>query len=983
PNQEASSPLLANPSFSLSISSASKDSSFDGVANSTQYGSTSPHDVVTSISDHSTQSANFWRGAKTEHNMISTDDLYQNSGVNKSVSSNPQNSIFAPNVSIVSSPVSSLEFSSFRQYSHPQTENPKVPATIETFSRLVKQANVNIFGCPTEDQNQENKLLDCRRKSPSSVTPFTQFDISNSRHSDELCRPPMGTYMPTAPANHIVQPPAGENVDDQQNYTSVRNSAYDPMDPRTAGVFSNIVSKTGCEANSSFSQHKNIPYEFPSYISPGAFPFKIDCTERFHPLCAQIGEVNGHGPLDEMYELSHSQAVDFSERHAYPKLQATDPSLNAYGSRSRFPQETFGPPKSTSPSPLPHPFTHTPNYTLHSPYTNLTNEVSDDTLPLPWGTISGQIPFRSHPSPHLELSTARRRNATRESTATLKAWLQEHIKNPYPTKGEKIMLAIITKMTLTQVSTWFANARRRLKKENKMTWTPKHRGEETNDDDVDADMVASDEDFNTLDEDTSLTNTDSCQHEHSESDEKQAGSQRSKDQEFHSGVNETNINGNFVNADNTSSPMEHSHRLNRKRMLPAEFDSIYSRSSDRRSLPPYLMNEQYNLHAKTQTSHSPYPKWYQQDVRDTVFRGVLTKPENWSEQSMFQAQSKSDYFLNAVGQINTPSHPYDATFNLSEDPSHSVADQATKVQGKYQSSLESEGPQKTSLNLEHKSTTLWNPPSLNDPSGRPVARHSPDSNCFSLMHNFGQWKTGLPWAAETAPHQPLYPVDSMRLRYEEHFTKGSQSFYQKLCGMQNLALFQSAQDVAGGSPSQLSSLQELESVKRDSELQDTSTERRLVPELFTYSPHKPSDSELSRFHSKYSLGSSASKSIDVDRFTPNLVPSWSDPSEVYSCEVMGHKSLKNSLANIPEDDTLTQVPSMNFSISSPSFSVHQASVTLNTQAASPGRNDLLPADSEGPSFTPNSVDKLQLSKNFPPYSTAVRLVAQTDAQFSL
>jgi hypothetical protein len=48
---------------------------------------------------------------------------------------------------------------------------------------------------------------------------------------------------------------------------------------------------------------------------------------------------------------------------------------------------------------------------------------------------------------------ARRKNATRESTATLKAWLNEHKKNPYPTKGEKIMLAIITKMTLTQVCT--------------------------------------------------------------------------------------------------------------------------------------------------------------------------------------------------------------------------------------------------------------------------------------------------------------------------------------------------------------------------------------------------------------------------------------------------------------------------------------------------------------------------------------------------
>ncbi|KAK9403659.1 iroquois-class homeodomain protein IRX-1 [Crotalus adamanteus] len=64
----------------------------------------------------------------------------------------------------------------------------------------------------------------------------------------------------------------------------------------------------------------------------------------------------------------------------------------------------------------------------------------------------------------------RPKNATRESTSTLKAWLNEHRKNPYPTKGEKIMLAIITKMTLTQVSTWFANARRRLKKENKVTW---------------------------------------------------------------------------------------------------------------------------------------------------------------------------------------------------------------------------------------------------------------------------------------------------------------------------------------------------------------------------------------------------------------------------------------------------------------------------------------------------------------------------------
>ena len=87
---------------------------------------------------------------------------------------------------------------------------------------------------------------------------------------------------------------------------------------------------------------------------------------------------------------------------------------------------------------------------------------------------------------------ARRKNATRESTQTLKAWLSEHRKNPYPTKGEKIMLAIITKMTLTQVSTWFANARRRLKKENKMTWSPRNRCGD--DDDLDNDDIDDDDD---------------------------------------------------------------------------------------------------------------------------------------------------------------------------------------------------------------------------------------------------------------------------------------------------------------------------------------------------------------------------------------------------------------------------------------------------------------------------------------------------------
>ncbi|CAC5392211.1 unnamed protein product [Mytilus coruscus] len=55
--------------------------------------------------------------------------------------------------------------------------------------------------------------------------------------------------------------------------------------------------------------------------------------------------------------------------------------------------------------------------------------------------------------------------ATKQSSRLLKTWLREHRKNPYPTKTEKVMLAFSTRMTMTQISNWFANARRRMKQQ--------------------------------------------------------------------------------------------------------------------------------------------------------------------------------------------------------------------------------------------------------------------------------------------------------------------------------------------------------------------------------------------------------------------------------------------------------------------------------------------------------------------------------------
>uniref|UniRef100_A0A8C6R7Y4 Iroquois homeobox 6 n=1 Tax=Nannospalax galili TaxID=1026970 RepID=A0A8C6R7Y4_NANGA len=118
-----------------------------------------------------------------------------------------------------------------------------------------------------------------------------------------------------------------------------------------------------------------------------------------------------------------------------------------------------------------------PQYEFKDATRSFTPSLTQPGAYYPYEPTLGQYHYDRYGG--MELSGAgRRKNATRESTSALKAWLNEHRKNPYPTKGEKIMLAIITKMTLTQVSTWFANARRRLKKENKMTWAPKNKGGE-------------------------------------------------------------------------------------------------------------------------------------------------------------------------------------------------------------------------------------------------------------------------------------------------------------------------------------------------------------------------------------------------------------------------------------------------------------------------------------------------------------------------
>jgi len=71
-----------------------------------------------------------------------------------------------------------------------------------------------------------------------------------------------------------------------------------------------------------------------------------------------------------------------------------------------------------------------------------------------------------------------KRAVIQDMVRPLKQWLLRHRHNPYPTKGEKVQLAVGSNMTLVQVSNWFANARRRLKnvvQETRCSWSKRLR----------------------------------------------------------------------------------------------------------------------------------------------------------------------------------------------------------------------------------------------------------------------------------------------------------------------------------------------------------------------------------------------------------------------------------------------------------------------------------------------------------------------------
>ncbi|XP_068427492.1 homeobox protein Mohawk-like [Clinocottus analis] len=81
-------------------------------------------------------------------------------------------------------------------------------------------------------------------------------------------------------------------------------------------------------------------------------------------------------------------------------------------------------------------------------------DSTDDSSPIKYGRYGSRLGG---------VKVRHKRQVLQDMARPLKHWLYKHRDNPYPTKTEKVLLALGSHMTLVQVSNWFANARRRLK----------------------------------------------------------------------------------------------------------------------------------------------------------------------------------------------------------------------------------------------------------------------------------------------------------------------------------------------------------------------------------------------------------------------------------------------------------------------------------------------------------------------------------------
>ncbi|QRV92609.1 homeobox KN domain protein [Ceratobasidium sp. AG-Ba] len=204
-----------------------------------------------------------------------------------------------------------------------------------------------------------------------------------------------------------------------------------------------------------------------------------------------IGSMFASAPSDDIYEARRSSSLPYPNTRPVPASASQWFGLTAHDDRTRSAASnaSSGSPDSpTSPSFGSYSSTSTAPTTVKSspgasPFSDrlslpaapsTTGREYPVTIPVPpsdatpgaLGSTDSASPTPAGDSPPATTSTAqpqrRRGKLPKHVTETLRTWLLSHADHPYPTEEEKKMLCNVTGLTLSQVSNWMINARRRI-----------------------------------------------------------------------------------------------------------------------------------------------------------------------------------------------------------------------------------------------------------------------------------------------------------------------------------------------------------------------------------------------------------------------------------------------------------------------------------------------------------------------------------------
>ncbi|MCJ1234850.1 hypothetical protein MMC14_002813 [Varicellaria rhodocarpa] len=214
--------------------------------------------------------------------------------------------------------------------------------------------------------------------------------------------------------------------------------------------------------------------------SPGDFPGTYEGYER-RGSYASTTSMNSHStyreespvlpPVSDMYELSQGEPSEHAAREQYslPSIARGDERASSGTYQGRFPlHQEYGN--------LGHSHSHTdPEFSSPSANNQLAHNGTQAAQNYqysgaqylerpPYNNESGSANYLSFEAggDYGDSKHKRRRgNLPKQVTDRLRNWFQEHVGHPYPTEEEKQMLMTQTGLTMSQISNWFINARRR------------------------------------------------------------------------------------------------------------------------------------------------------------------------------------------------------------------------------------------------------------------------------------------------------------------------------------------------------------------------------------------------------------------------------------------------------------------------------------------------------------------------------------------